>query len=239
MDRCESTLALVDFEQMEQDGYSSGYESTPSDSESSTSTQKPQSNRLIPISYNSDPVKKKEKMSYRNTQALTEHLKVISSIPELCDVTFEVGSEKVKVHGVKAILGTRSRVLYNLILKKQREAEFQRKADKKDKKKTSVKSDKVIIVVKKYEQEDFRKIIQFIHSGSVDINSSCVAGLLCGASQFGLDDLERACWDFVNHSVKPGIISKIIPAAKRYSHHKTGQRLLEKIFSETQQSVEL
>ncbi|VDI82329.1 Hypothetical predicted protein [Mytilus galloprovincialis] len=240
MDRCESTLALVDFEQVEQDGYSSGYESTPSDSESSTSTQKLQSNRLIPISYNRDPVKIKEKMIYRNTQILTEQLKVISSIPELCDVTFEVGSDKVKVHGVKAILGTRSRVLYNLILKKQKEAEFQRKADKKDKKKkTSVKSDKVTIVVKKYEPEDFKKIIQFIHSGSVDINSSCVAGLLCGASQFGLDDLERACWDFVNHSVKSGTISKIIPSAKRYSHHKTAQRLLGKIFSNTQQHVEL
>ncbi|VDI64169.1 Hypothetical predicted protein [Mytilus galloprovincialis] len=209
MDRCESTLALVDFEQVEQDGYSSGYESTPSDSESSTSTQKPHSNRLIPISHNRDPVKIKEKMSYRNTQALTEQLKVISSIPELCEVTFEVGSDKVKVHGVKAILGTRSRVLYNLILKKQKEAEFQRKADKKDKKKkTSIQSDKVTIVVKKYEPEDFKKIIQFIHSGSVDINSLCVAGLLCGASQFGLDDLERACWDFVNHSVKSGTISK-------------------------------
>ncbi|CAC5397574.1 unnamed protein product [Mytilus coruscus] len=236
MNRCESTLALVDFEQVEQDAYSSGYESTPSDSESSTSTQKQQNNRLIPTSTNRDPVNIKEKMSYRNTQALTEQLKVISSIPELCDVTFEVGSDKVKVHGVKAILGTRSRVLYNLILKKQKEAEFQRKADKKDKKnKTSVQSDKVTIVVKKYEPEDFRKIIQFIHSGSVDINSSCVAGLLCGASQFGLDDLEKACWDFVNHSVKSGTISKIISAAKRYNHHKTGQRLLEKIFSQTQQ----
>jgi hypothetical protein len=48
-------------------------------------------------------------------------------------------------------------------------------------------SDKVTIVVKKYEPEDFRKIVQFIHSGSVNINSSCIAGLLCGASQFGLD----------------------------------------------------
>ncbi|CAC5393795.1 unnamed protein product [Mytilus coruscus] len=241
MERCESTLALVNFEQVEQDDYSSGYESTPSDSESSTPTQKPETRiwQAVTNQLQQGP-KFKEKMSYRNTQALTEQLKVISSIPELCDVTFEVGSEKVKVHGVKAILGTRSRVLYNLILKKQKEAEFQRKADKKDKKKKiPVKSDKITIIVKKYEPEDFRKIIQFIHSGSVDINSSCVAGLLSGASQFGLDDLERACWDFVNHSVKSGTISKIIPAVKRYSHHKTGQRLLEKIFSQTQQSVDL
>lgn len=48
-------------------------------------------------------------MSFRNTQTLTEHLRTISYIPQLCDVIFEVGPEKVKVHGVKAILGTRSR----------------------------------------------------------------------------------------------------------------------------------
>jgi hypothetical protein len=36
-------------------------------------------------------------MSYRNTQALTENLKTISSIPELCDVLFEVGACSFKV----------------------------------------------------------------------------------------------------------------------------------------------
>ena len=30
-------------------------------------------------------------------------------MPELCDVTFLVGPEQVAIHGVKAILGTRSR----------------------------------------------------------------------------------------------------------------------------------
>ena len=236
MERCESTLALVNYEQVESDGYSSGYESTQeiSDSESTTPIMNPAS------FVNRESVKIKEKMSYRNTQALTEQLKTISSIPELCDVMFEVGPEKVKVYGVKAILGTRSRVLFNLILKKQKETEFLTNAEKKDKKKKKVTSlDKVTIVVKKYEPEDFRKIIQFIHSGSVDINCSCAAGLLCGASQFGLDDLEGACWDFVNHSIKSGTLSKMIPSAKRYRHHKTGQRLMEQIFSCTQQTVDL
>jgi hypothetical protein len=40
-----------------------------------------------------EPCKYKQKMSYKNTHALTEHLKIISSIPALCDVTFEVGPE--------------------------------------------------------------------------------------------------------------------------------------------------
>ena len=82
--------------------YSSGYESTPDISDCEIRSSANILSKLEPCKY-------KQKMSYKNTHALTEHLKIISSIPALCDVTFEVGPEKVKVHGVKAILGTRSR----------------------------------------------------------------------------------------------------------------------------------
>lgn len=50
-----------------------------------------------------------ESMSYRNTTVLSRHLQMIISIPDLCDIIFEVGPQKVKVNGVKAILGSRSR----------------------------------------------------------------------------------------------------------------------------------
>ena len=65
MDRCGSTLALMNNEQVESDGYSSGYESTP---ESTTPNQNPAS------FINRESVKIKEKMSYKNIQALTEYL---------------------------------------------------------------------------------------------------------------------------------------------------------------------
>jgi hypothetical protein len=72
----------------------------------------------------------------------------------------------------------KSPAIFNLILKKQKEGEFLTKAEKKNKKKKNVTSlDKVIIAVKKYEPEDFRKIIQFIFMvGVVDSESdaSCV-----------------------------------------------------------------
>ncbi|XP_052086958.1 uncharacterized protein LOC127724125 isoform X2 [Mytilus californianus] len=180
-----------------------------------------------------------DSMSFRNTQTLTEHLRTISYIPQLCDVIFEVGPEKVKIHGVKAILGTRSRVLYNLILKKQKEEEFKGKALKKDKKKkkSSIFQNDVLITVQKYHPEDFRKIIEFIHCGSVDINSSCLGGLLCGASQFGLGDLQEACWDFINYCVKNGTILSLLPSAKRYCNFKLGQILIEKIFRSVRRTV--
>jgi hypothetical protein len=70
------------------------------------------------------------------------------------------------------------RVLYNLILKKQKEAEFQAKSDKKDRKKKRSQVDKVTIAVMKYQPIDFSKLVEFIHCGSVEINSFSVAGKL-------------------------------------------------------------
>jgi hypothetical protein len=91
----------------------------------------------------------------------------------------EVGSEKVKVSGVKDVLGTRNRGLFHFVLKKNKD-EILPKVEQIDKeKKKTTSSDKIILG-----KEDFRKIIQlqFIHNGSMDINILCIAGLLCGAS---------------------------------------------------------
>ncbi|CAG2193613.1 unnamed protein product [Mytilus edulis] len=212
MDRSESTLALVDFEQTEFDDCSSGYGSSQdlSDSEAVTNdtVDTPDREHIGHTSRSINSIlntrmghwTSSTSMSFRNTQTLTEHLRTISYIPQLCDVIFEVGPEKVKVHGVKAILGTRSSP-------------------------------------EQYQPEDFRKIIEFIHCGSVEINSSCLAGLLCGASQFGLDDLEKACWDFVNYCVKNGNVLSLLPSAKRYSNFKLGQILMEKIFCSVRRTV--
>jgi len=40
---------------------------------------------------------------------LCEKFKLIIDMPEMCDVTFLVGPEEVPVHGVRAILGIRSK----------------------------------------------------------------------------------------------------------------------------------
>ena len=46
---------------------------------------------------------------YINKERLAQDLSVLSSMPELCDVTFLVGSDRQPVCGVRAILAARSR----------------------------------------------------------------------------------------------------------------------------------
>jgi len=45
----------------------------------------------------------------KSTNMLCEKFKLIIDMPEMCDVTFLVGPEEVPVHGVRAILGIRSK----------------------------------------------------------------------------------------------------------------------------------
>ncbi|KAJ8303851.1 hypothetical protein KUTeg_017434 [Tegillarca granosa] len=164
-------------------------------------------------------------MNFQNTTALCNHFKYIISMPDLCDVRFLVGEEKIPIYGVKAIMATRSRTFYHLIIKHQKKQEmsFEKKGKKK---KTSAKH--LTIDVKKYDANVFRKIIQFVHCGSVDITMENVAGLLCGSCQFGLEDLTSACWDFIERCIQADNIHQILVAARQYSKHRIITLLLNK-----------
>ncbi|XP_021360597.1 serine-enriched protein-like [Mizuhopecten yessoensis] len=232
MERTDSTAKLVDSDhlgllsdQPESEGFSSGYDSADtSDSESSPPHDNDDNKDvddgmgLECDNISSDHVK------YQNTSALCEHLKYILSMPELCDVTFLVGPTKVPVHGVKAILSTRSRVMYQFILKNER-------CMKEAKKSRKPRQSRLTIEVNKYQPEDFRKIVQFIHCGSVDVDSRSVAGLLCGARQFGLDDLKTACLDYIRRCVqtRPQSLITIQRGANQYIHHRYGIKLFTKM----------
>ena len=71
------------------------------------------------------------------------------------------------------------RVLYNIILKKQRELEFAAKTpkvQKQNKHRTHKTDHHLTIPVSKYLLEDFQKIVEYLHCGTVDISASNVAG---------------------------------------------------------------
>ncbi|XP_060073631.1 serine-enriched protein-like [Ylistrum balloti] len=211
-------LDILTTEHIENDdiGFSSGYESNPESTPEVDDSSDQESDCNL-----------KDAVNYNSTSALCDRLKYILSMPELCDVTFLVGPTKVPIYGVKAILGTRSRVMYQLILQKQKEEEEKRS----HKSRKSRGNSRLVIDVKKYEPEDFRKIIQFIHCGTVDVTSKSVTGLLCGANQFKLVDLKVACWDFIKRCLKSenGSMAVMRKSAHQYSHHKTAEKLLSKI----------
>ncbi|XP_045167803.1 serine-enriched protein-like [Mercenaria mercenaria] len=160
----------------------------------------------------------------KSTHALCESLRLIMEIPEMCDVTFLVGPREIPVHGVRAILGTEAstltltrasqisskqfqimfssifRVLYQLIIKHLNLRETGLKYTIQPSLRHY--GDRLIIPVRKYDAEVFRMLIQFVHSGTATITDSTVFGLLCGADQFELKDLEQACWEYMDRRIE-------------------------------------
>ncbi|KAK6179307.1 hypothetical protein SNE40_011697 [Patella caerulea] len=186
MDSSRSSLDLMKFDQLD-DCYdsddnvshsSSGYESCDScQSERNTSPAPRDSTN--------------EMMVFKSRESLCDNLDYILSMGELCDVVFLVGEEKIPVYGVKAILATRSRVLYQLILHNQREVKANRKKVKGEKLKG-----KLVIEMKNYDEEVFRRFIGFIHCGKIRVDIYTVICLFCASVEYNMEDLRKACWDY-------------------------------------------
>ncbi|KAL4222034.1 hypothetical protein ACF0H5_018077 [Mactra antiquata] len=185
------------------------------------------------------PLNTEEFMNYRSTTTLCDNLRLILAMPDLCDVTFIVGPRKIPVHGVRAVLGTRSRVFYQLILKhtsmktaEEEKVKKTKKKSKKDKVKASMGHDnKLVIPVTKYDSEVFSMLIEFVHCGKVNITEDTVAGLFCAAHHFQLEDLSKACLDFVEHCLKIGNAKTILFSTRCYSQHSASKYLFDKIYS--------
>ena len=142
---------------------------------------------------------------------------------------FLVGEKRVPVYGLKAVLATRSRVFYNLILEAQRQSPLSKKSKKENKQNPSA-SNHIVIEINKYKLEDFRELVTFVHCGKVNINASNVTGLYCGATEFNLSDLKIACRDFTTKSIRKGNTSAILKSGKFYlTLHRAATKFVEKI----------
>ncbi|XP_071086623.1 serine-enriched protein-like [Haliotis cracherodii] len=211
MDRTGSRLLLVDNDFLDSESggeSSSGYESSDSSNISRDSSPAPS-----PLPR---PSTQNEVMIFKSSAGLQDSLAFILSMPELCDVTFLVGKEKVPVHGVKAILATRSRSLYQLVLHHQRQSELTKTTKKRFKKqKPSPYPNTLVIHVPDYQVETFRRFITFVHSGKVKVDVHNVVGLLCASEEFRLPDLRTACTDFIDRCQGHGQREKLKATARK------------------------
>ncbi|KAK6179317.1 hypothetical protein SNE40_011706 [Patella caerulea] len=182
MDKAKSSLDLTKYDQC--DNYDS--DDTASLSSGYESCDSCQSERDTPPAPRGST---KEMMVFKSRESLCDNLDYVFSVSELCDVVFLAGEDKIPVYGVKAILATRSRVLYQLILHNQREVKVNKKKVKGEKLKG-----KLVIEMKKYDEEVFRRFISFIHCGKIKVDTNTLIGLFCASVEFGMKDVREACW---------------------------------------------
>ncbi|KAK3581996.1 hypothetical protein CHS0354_030948 [Potamilus streckersoni] len=127
------------------------------------------------------------------------------------------------------------RPFYSLILNHLKNASANRTSKKSTPRKNtkcSRKCQQFEIPIRTYDIDVFRRLIQFVHSGSVSITMETVVGILCGAVQFGFKDLEKACLEMVQRGISRGFTEILINTAKVYSQHKSASELLSKFRGE-------
>ncbi|XP_052218014.1 serine-enriched protein-like [Dreissena polymorpha] len=174
---------------------------------------------------------------FQSAHALCEDMQIILAMPEMCDVTFLVGAREVPVHGLKAVMASRSRIMFELIQKHiHLRISEQSKVTKTKKIKgkspvglSQLSSEKLKIPITNYDAEVFRLLVEFIHCGEVNINEDTVAGLFCGATQFEVPELPGACLDFVERCVKLRRTENIRFHAECFKFNAAAKTLLDKV----------
>ncbi|XP_033749059.1 serine-enriched protein-like [Pecten maximus] len=193
---------------------------------------------------------KQDVMVVKDTRSLCEDLKYVISVPDLCDVTFLVGEDQLPVYGIKAILATRSRHMYQILLAATRDAK-----KKSEKKKSTIKKafkkiqhllspsstekvkamynnevvQKLKVEVKNFDITVFERFMCYVHCGTVAVNISNVVGLMNAAHTYDFPELRDACWEFANHCIKPDTLSLLTCSARTYIHFKYTRMLMQRV----------
>ncbi|XP_014216917.1 serine-enriched protein isoform X2 [Copidosoma floridanum] len=183
---------------------------------------------------------------FENKTGLAEDLKFLARMPELCDVTFLVGESKEPVCAVKAVLASRSKVFHKLLYQ----------APSPQRKKEQVKENKLkyflkrssepllnlqnaaqqpqsnqhhTLVVKEFEADVFRQLIEYIHTGCVTLQPRTLLGVMNAADYYGLDELRRACAGFVQCCITVDTVCALLGSAERYIQYKCTKSLVQKV----------
>ncbi|XP_052801739.1 serine-enriched protein-like [Mya arenaria] len=183
-------------------------------------------------------------MVLQNRQGLCDDLRSIVTSRDVCDVTFLVGEERKPVHGVRAVIATRSKLLYDLIVSHEKNRNKDSKRHCSRVKRTLYKlncassrrhlmktsSTRLTIPMTSFDPESFQKLLNYIHSGTLSVDARTVIGLLNAAYMFGFPELRQACWDFaLGCTARADNLSDLLASAKMYHNHKMTILLLKTI----------
>ncbi|KAG1684650.1 Serine-enriched protein [Nymphon striatum] len=187
---------------------------------------------------------------FENKHGLSDDMKFLASMPELCDVTFLVGETREPVCAVKAVLAARSRVFFKMLygLHNHHRGETthkKRESSKETKLKLFLKrsSEPTLnvsfptppimthqtIIIEEFEPDVFRQLIEYIHTGCVTLQARTLLGVMNAADYYGLDELRRACMGFVQRCINVDTVCALLASAEKYIQYKCTKSLVQKV----------
>ncbi|KAL3891735.1 hypothetical protein ACJMK2_003984 [Sinanodonta woodiana] len=183
-------------------------------------------------------------MVLKGRKRLSDAMRYIISVPELCDVIFLVGPKRTPVYGLKAILSARSRMFNQMILSHQTRLKTHRGKKSRIRnilsnvwisvrRRWSYRLDhdvtNITIPIVDFEPKIFEHLMTYVHTGTVHIEPSTVVGLLNAAQVFGFSQLYRDSMNFAVSCIsgQRSMVVMLASAAHYYGFKST--RLLLKM----------
>jgi hypothetical protein len=182
--------------------------------------------------------------NFDNRQGLAHDMSFLASQPDLCDVTFLVGDDRQPVCGVKAILAARSkvfrRILYgdNSQLKKPKKKSLYRPSSDGFVDKNDFRGQPTYAVLD-FEPEVFKQLMEYIHTGTVVLQSRTLLGLMNAADHYGLEELKIACVQFLDRAINTDTVCAMLSSAEKYIQYKSTKILVQKILDFVDQHAEV
>ncbi|XP_064614458.1 serine-enriched protein-like [Liolophura sinensis] len=192
-----------------------------------------------------------EIFTFQNTSALCDDLRSIITIPQMCDVMFLVGKEKVAVYGLKAILATRSRTFFKTLLSqhdcnKSDDVGVKGKFRLMSRLRRFVKgsrsrpshalyspsdTDHLTLTVPEFDPTIFRQLMEFIHTGDIELSVDNVIGMLNAADSYGVDDLRMACIQFLHRLLEFNTVFPLLATAQSHAHLPLTEIIIDQILN--------
>ncbi|XP_045173203.2 serine-enriched protein-like [Mercenaria mercenaria] len=200
-------------------------------------------------SVSTNPEEEAYVMVLQNRQGLYDDIRSMTTLKDINDVTFLAGEEQKPVDGVRTLISTRNRLLGQLIssFEKNKKVAVCAKRSKLRKtinklnklscvhtsrrendKQSDLKKKLLIIPMKAFDHESFQRFINYIHCGTLTIDSGTVIGLLNAAYMFDVPEVRQACWDFaLGCVVRTDNLNDLFTSARKYTDHKMTNELMK------------
>ncbi|XP_023340710.1 serine-enriched protein, partial [Eurytemora carolleeae] len=190
---------------------------------------------------------------FRDETGLMADLGFLSHLPELCDVTFMVGVEKELVCAVRAVLAARSPVFYRQLYQEPPRNTEKRSPGLTDRLRArkNVATARLIkristpllgspyqnssvpchvtVRVDMFESDVFRQLMEFAHTGRIDLQPRTITGVICAADFYQFDDLRDGGIQFFPSCLKIDTVCMIILDSEKYSKHPLATFLMEMV----------
>ena len=85
------------------------------------------------------------------------------------------------------------------------------------------------VVVRDFEPEVFKQLIEYTHTGSVVLQARTLLGLLNVSDHYLLEDLKQACIRFMEHCITITSACSLLSSAEKYIQYKSTKILVQKI----------